>query len=122
LPTDYQALEQKKATLQPQQLAQQQQALQQRYDGLQQKAEQRSREMQATEQKALSRVIVAAQPLFSDAIKQKNCAVVLDGQAVLASNTAAMDVTQPVIVALNGKMTTLDFEREHLDAQAGPQR
>jgi Skp family chaperone for outer membrane proteins len=118
---DYQALEQKKATLQPQQLAQQQQALQQRYDALQQKAEQRSREMQATQQKAYARVIVAAQPLFADAIKQRNCAVVMDGQAVLAFNNA-MDVTQPVVVALNSKLTTFDFEREHLEAQAGQQR
>ncbi len=121
LQNDAKSLEAQKATLQPAQYQQKGQALQQRADALQQKAQQRDRELQATEQKAISRVFQEATPLVADVVKQKSCAVVLDAQVVMAANPA-MDVTPAVVTALNGKFTQFDFDREHLDGQALPQQ
>ena len=122
LQNDAKALEAKKATLAAAAYQQQGSALQQRADGLQQKAQQRDRELQATEQKAQQRVIAEASALVGDQIKAKNCAIVLDAQAVMAAN-ASMDLSGGLVAALDGKFTQWDFDREHLDAQpVAPQR
>ncbi len=98
------------------------QALQQRANALQDRAAQRERELQATEQKAVSRVLSEATPLVAAEAKAKNCAIVVDANAVMAVNVA-MNLTPAVITALDGKLQTIEFEREHLDApQAGQQR
>jgi outer membrane protein len=114
-------LEAKKATLAPAAYQQQGQALQQRADALQQKAAQRDRELQATEQKAVSRVLQEATPLVAAEVESKKCGVVFDENGVIARNNA-MDLTQSVITALNGKLTQFDFERERLDAQPAAQQ
>jgi outer membrane protein len=122
LQNDAKAFDAKKATLT--QAAQQQQvaALQQRDGVLQQKAQQRDRELQATEQKAVAKVLQEASPFVADLVKSKNCAVVFDANGILAVNQV-MDLTGGVVTALNGKLTQFDFDRERLDAQAaGPQR
>jgi Skp family chaperone for outer membrane proteins len=121
LQADAKKLEATRATLQPAQLQTQGQALQQRAAALQEKAQQRDRELQATEQKAIARVLQEASPLVADVVKQRACGILLDSNSVLAGNPA-MDVTPPVVQALNGKFTQFDFEREHLDAQAGAQQ
>jgi Skp family chaperone for outer membrane proteins len=118
LQADAKALDAKKATLQAAQYQQQGQALQQRAQGLQEKAQQRDRELQATEQKAIARVLQEASPLVGDVVKQRACGLVLDANSVLAGNPS-MDITPVVVQALNTKLTQFDFEREHLDAQAG---
>ncbi len=116
-------LEAKKAAGSLAQAAYQQQgsALQQRYEALQEKAQQRDRELQATEQKAVKRVLDEVTPLVASEAKAKNCAVVLDANMVMAVNVA-MNLTPNVITALNGKFTQFDFEREHLDAQPAAQQ
>jgi Skp family chaperone for outer membrane proteins len=121
LQADAKKLEATRATLQPAQLQTQGQALQQRATVLQEKAQQRDRELQATEQKAIARVLQEASPLVGDVVKQRACGVVLDANSVLAGNPT-MDITPTVVQALNGKFTQFDFEREHLDAQAGAQQ
>jgi outer membrane protein len=121
LQADAKALEAKKGTLQQAQYETQGQALQQRVQALQQKAQLRDRELQATQEKAFARVFQEATPLVGDVVKQRNCAVVLDAQAVLAANPA-MDVTAAVVTALNGKLTQFDFERERLDGPGAPQQ
>ena len=114
-------LETKKATLAQAAYQQQGQALQQRVNALQEKAQQRDRELQATEQRAIQRILQEATPLVSAEVKTKNCGVLVDGSAVLAVNPS-MDLTQDVITALNGKLTQFDFDREHLDAQQAAQQ
>jgi outer membrane protein len=114
-------LEAKKATLAQAAYQQQGAALQQRAEALQEKAQLRDRELQATEQKAVQRVLVEATPLVETEAKSKNCAVVLDANAVMAVN-ASMNLTQNVITALNGKFTQFDFDRERLDAQPAAQQ
>ena len=118
LQNDAKALDGKKATLAPASYQQQGQALQQRAVTLQEKPQQRDRELQATEQKAIARVLQEASPLVGDVVKAKACAILLDANSVLAGNPA-MDITPAVVTALNSKMTQFDFERERLDAQAG---
>jgi Skp family chaperone for outer membrane proteins len=118
LQADAKKLDATRATLQPAQLQTQGQALQQRASALQEKAQQRDRELQATEQKAIARVLQEASPLVGDVVKSRACGLVLDANSVLAGNPA-MDITPTVVQALNGKFTQFDFEREHLDAQAG---
>jgi outer membrane protein len=91
-------------------------ALQQRAEALQEKAQLRDRELQATEQKAVARVLTEATPLVAAEAKAKNCSVVLDANAVMAVN-GSMNLTQEVVTALNGKLTQFDFDREHLENQ-----
>jgi Skp family chaperone for outer membrane proteins len=100
---------------------QQLQALQQRATALQDKAQQRERELQATEQKALSRILLEATPFVEAEAKAKNCAVVLDATAVMAVNNS-MNLTPAVVAALDGKLQQFDFDREHLDAQPATQQ
>jgi outer membrane protein len=120
LQTDAKALDAKKATLQPAQYQQQGQALQVRARELQEKAQQRDRELQATEQKAVARVLQEASPLVGDVVKQKACGLLLDANSVLAGNPT-MDITPVVVQALNAKITQFDFDRERLEAQGGAQ-
>ena len=121
LQADAKSFDAKKATLSAAQQQQQTQALQARYQTLQEKGTQRDRELQATEQKAIARVLQEASPLVGDVIKAHACGVLLDANSVLAAN-AAMDMTPSVVTALNGKLTQFDFEREHLDPQAAAQQ
>jgi outer membrane protein len=96
-------------------------ALQQRAQALQEKAQLRDRELQATEQKAVARVLTEATPLVAAEAKTKNCSVVLDANAVMAVN-GSMNLTQEVVTALNGKLTQFDFDREHLENQPAAQQ
>ncbi len=128
LQTEIKAFDAKRAAATPQQqqadtaLQQQGASLQQRAEAFQQKRDLRDRELQATEQKAQQRVIAEASALVGDQIKAKNCAIVLDAQAVMAANPS-MDLSGGLVAALDGKFTQWDFDREHLDAQpAAPQR
>jgi outer membrane protein len=92
-------------------------ALQVRANALQRKAQLREREMQVTQQKALGRVEQEMEPLIRQAYQQKGCSLLLAREAVLLGNPA-MDITPAVITALNGKITTFAFDREHLDQAA----
>src|SRR6185312_392673 len=76
-------LEAKKATLAQNAYQQQGQALQQRAEALQEKAQLRDRELQATEQKAVARVLTEATLLVAAEAKAKNCSVILDANAVM---------------------------------------
>ena len=120
LQNDAKALDAKKATLAAAAFQQQGAALQQRAEALQQKAQLRDRELQATEQKAVQRILQEASPLVADQVKAKGCGVLLDANSVLAANPA-MDMTPGVVTALNGKLTQFEFDRERLDAPGAPQ-
>jgi Skp family chaperone for outer membrane proteins len=115
-------LDAKKATLGQAAYQQQGSALQQRADALTQKAQLRDRELQATEQKAIQRVLQEATPFVQAQVEAKKCGVLLDANALLGAN-ANMDLTSGVIASLDGKVQDITFDRERLDAQpAGQQR
>lgn len=119
---DAKAIDAKKATLGDAGYQQQMGAVQQRAEAWQQKRELRGRELQATQEKAFSRILQEASPLLGEQLKAKGCAVVVEAGTILAINPS-MDLTGAVVTELNGKLTQFAFEREHLDAQpGGPQR
>ncbi len=96
---------------------QRERALTERAQALQTKAQQRNRELEATQQKALARVVSEYNPFVVTVMKSRNCGLVLDGQATLAFNPA-MDLTPDVVRQLDAKITQFPFEREHLDSPA----
>ena len=116
LQTDEKALVAKRATLSPEQFAQQAQPFQQREQALNATAEQRSRDLQYTAAHQQERIAAAIQPLATTAYEQHHCAMLLNGEAVMAANPA-MDLTQDITTALNGRMSTITFDRETAPAQ-----
>jgi len=117
LDNDAKALEGQRASLDQNTLEQRYAALQVRGNALQRKAQLRDREIQATEQKAISRVGAEMEPLIRQAYQAKGCSMLVNRNSIILGNPAS-DVTQQVVTALNGKITQFAFERERLDQQA----
>jgi Skp family chaperone for outer membrane proteins len=90
-----------------------------RWNAVQLKTNQRSRELEATREKALSRIAVEAQPVIEASYRAHNCGLLLAREVMLAGNQGA-DITPSVIEGLNAKLTTITFDRETLPAQPGP--
>jgi len=111
---DAKALDGRKATLDQGTFDQQNAALQVRANAWNRKAQLREREMQATQQKALSRVGQEMEPVIRTAYQQARCSVLLQREAVVLANPA-MDITPAVITGLNAKITQFAFDRERLD-------
>lgn len=114
LQTDAKAYVAQRGTLSSDVQQQRELALQQRDQQLQRKAEIRQREMQATNQKAVARIGVEMNPLIRQVYAQRNCSVLLDGNAVMAANPG-MNITPDVVRLLDAKITQFPFDREHLD-------
>src|SRR5262249_54859065 len=91
--------------------------LQVRQNALERKAALRDREMQATQQQAVGRVINEMKPLIATAAEQQKCAMVVDRSSVIMVNPS-MDLTAAVVTSLNGKLTQFAFDRTRLDQQA----
>ncbi|MBS0295911.1 MAG: OmpH family outer membrane protein [Proteobacteria bacterium] len=94
------------------------QSFQQRGQAFEAKREQRTAELRETLNKQTSRIAEQIEPLVPGVLTEKGCSLLLDSSTVIAGNPA-MDVTQQLINRLNGKITTLSFDREHLDQRAG---
>ena len=114
--TEGRSLEQQRATLQPAQLQQRAAALQTRFNAFQTRAAQRSRELEATEQRQIQRISTELQPVLNTVYGQRGCGVLLDGSAVVAANPA-VDITAAVVTALDARISTITFERETLAQQ-----
>jgi len=112
--TEARALEAQRSapTMTQEQLEQRGLLLQQRAQGFERKRAQRNRELAATEQKQINRVLTEMQPILAQVYGEKGCGMLLDRNSVLFMNPA-MDVTESVVTKLNAKITTLgDFARE----------
>lgn len=92
-------------------------AIQNRANALNRKAQLRDRELQATQQKALGRVGQELDPILRQVYQQRQCGMLLNRDAVVIANPA-MDISQPVVTALNAKITQFNFDRERLDTAA----
>ena len=92
-------------------------ALQVKANAYQRKEQQRSRELQATQQKALGRVYQELTPIVSQVYQQNKCSLLINRESVVLSNPS-MDISQPVVTALNAKITQFTFDRERLDQAA----
>jgi outer membrane protein len=86
---------------------------------LQRKAQQREREIQATEQKAYGRVGEEMEPLIRQAYQARACSMLINRNSVVLANPAS-DITPQVVTALNAKITQFAFDRERLDQNLTP--
>jgi len=116
--TEARTLESQRATLDQNTFEQRVAALQVRQNALERKAQLRDREMQATQQQAVGRVLNEMKPLIAAAAQAQKCAIVVDRSAVVMVNPA-MDLSPAVVTALNGKLTQFAFERARLDQPQG---
>lgn len=91
--------------------------LQVRANAFQRKAQLRERELQATQQKALSRIGQEMEPMIRQVYQQRQCSILLQRDALVIANPA-MDVSPAVVTALNAKITQFTFDRERLDQPA----
>lgn len=114
--TDARTLQGSQSTVAADVYQQRAQALNQRAQAYQVKAEQRSKELEATQQKNLGRITAELPPLVVAVYSAHKCSVVVAADALIAVNPG-MDISEDVTKALNGKMTTISFDREHLDPQ-----
>jgi len=112
-------LEGQRASLDQNTFAQRVTALQGRQNALERKAALRDRELQATQQQAVGRVVNEMRPLIVTASQNQKCSVVFERGGVVLINPA-MDLTASVISALNGKITQFAFERTRLDQGQAP--
>jgi len=90
------------------------QSFQQRGQAFEQKQSQRSAELRETANKQVGRIADQIEPLMPAVLTERGCSLLIDSGSVLAGNPA-MDITPLVITRLNAKVTSLPFDREHLD-------
>jgi Skp family chaperone for outer membrane proteins len=79
---------------------------------------QRIQELQATQQKNLGRIAQEVQPLLVSVYNTRKCSAVFTSEGLIAANPA-MDISPDVTAQLNTRMTTISFDRERIDQQAG---
>jgi Skp family chaperone for outer membrane proteins len=114
---DAKALQAQKASLKPDQFDERQKALADRVQALQAHVALRSREIEATREKALARIAEEARPVVNKAYADHHCGLLVDRNAVLGGNMAG-DLTTAVVQGLDAKVTTITFERETLPENA----
>ena len=117
LQTDAKALQAQRASLSNDQYEQKIGALQVRDQALQRKIQLREREMQATQEKAFGTIGQQADPIVRQVIGEKTCSLVLNGAAVVVSNSG-MDLSPTIVQRLDGKIQQFALDRELLDTGA----
>ncbi len=115
--TDAKALEAQRASLKSADLQQKQQSLAARIRALQDKAALRSREIEATREKALARIASELRPVIAQVYGARGCGLLIDRSSILGGNMAG-DLTAAVVQGLDAKITTISFDRESLAAAA----
>jgi Skp family chaperone for outer membrane proteins len=116
LQTDAQAVDGQRATLPQDQYETKQLELRQRADALQRLIQQRQREVELTENKALERISKEVEPLINVARQERNCSIILDADAVIMVHQS-MDLTDSVVQKLDAKITEFAFDRERMENQ-----
>jgi Skp family chaperone for outer membrane proteins len=116
LQADEKTLIGKRATLSQEQFNQQAQPLAQREQSLNQVADARTRDLRYTAAHQQQRIAVVIEPLVASAYEAHKCSILLNADTVMAGNPA-MDLSEEVAQALNGKMSTITFDRETAPAQ-----
>src|SRR3546814_8745680 len=77
---------------------------------------QRRLEIDATNAKALERILTEAQPVIAQVYRTKNCGLLVDRNSVVGGNMTN-DLTAAVIQGLDAKISTISFNRETLPVQ-----
>jgi Skp family chaperone for outer membrane proteins len=117
--SDGRALQSQASTMDQATLQARQANLQLRATNFEKREQLRQQEMQATQQKQLGVVGKQLTPIMNDVYAQRHCSVLVDADSggVRIVNPA-MDLSPAAITALDLKIQTLTFDREHLDTQA----
>jgi outer membrane protein len=117
--TDENALRAQAASLDQATLQAKQANLQLRANNFEKLEQVRQQEMQATQQKQLGVIGRQLTPIMNDIYAQRHCAILVDADSggVRIVNPA-MDLSPAAVSALDLKIQTLTFDREHLDTQA----
>jgi outer membrane protein len=97
--------------------------LEQRVLGLRQRGAQwerkvnvREQEIQATGNKQYERIAAELDPIVKGLFAERHCSILLNSSSVVANlANPSMDVTPAAIQQLNARLTTLTFDREHLE-------
>jgi Skp family chaperone for outer membrane proteins len=117
--TDENALRAQASTLDQAQLQARQANLQLRANNFGKLEQQRQQEMQATQQKQFGVILKQLDPIMRDLYQQHHCSILIDGDSGgVRMVNPAMDLSAGAVGALDLKIQTLTFDREHLDAQA----
>jgi Skp family chaperone for outer membrane proteins len=110
------ALAAQRTTLSEIQFAQKERTLNARAQAWQTTAKQRAQQFDATRASVLERITEEAKPAIAAAYQSHNCGVLFDRASVVAGGVG-MDITQPVVQALDTKITTLSVD---LERPSGP--
>jgi Skp family chaperone for outer membrane proteins len=112
---DLAALRAQAAKLTPDQRGAQEKTLAARFAPVQAKAEQRTREIEATRAKAIDAIGLQLQPVIAAIYTQKGCGLLFDRNTVLGGNMGN-DLTAAVVTGLDARLTSITIERENLPA------
>lgn len=116
---EQQSIEQAAKTTPQDQLEQRVLGLRQKGAQWERKVNQREQEIQATGNQQYERIAAELDPIVKSLFTERHCSILLNSNSVVANlANPAMDVTPAAIQQLNGKLTTLTFDRVHLDQQA----
>jgi outer membrane protein len=117
--TEKRALETQAATLDHATLDARNANLELRYQNFEKLNQQRQAEMQATEQKQLGVLQTQVEPIVRQLFQSRACSVLLarDSGAVLVASPGN-DISGAAVAALDLKIQTLTFDREHIDPNA----
>ena len=118
---ELQAFQTEAAKLTPEQRRTREQALSAKLAPIQTKAQQRSREIEATRVKAMERIANETQPVIAQVYQTRKCGLLVDRNSVLGGNMSN-DLTAAVVQALDAKISTIGFNRETLPAQTAANR
>jgi Skp family chaperone for outer membrane proteins len=114
--TDERALESSQATLDAATLQAKRANLELRVSNFEKREQQRQQEMQATQQKQFGVVLKELDPIMKELYQQRSCSLLVDGdQGGVRLVNPAMDLSPQAVTALDLKIQTLTFDREHLD-------
>jgi Skp family chaperone for outer membrane proteins len=117
LERDGAALNGQRASLAPAVFQARGKALNKRVDAFQAQAAARQRQIEATRNKVLNRILETAQPFFAQAYAAHGCGLLFSRNAVLGGNLGN-DLTAETITAMDAKATPITFDLE--PAPAGP--
>lgn len=106
-------LESRRGELAAEKFAEQQQSLGRRWAELQKKADHRSREIEATRQKAIERISNEAQSVIASVYTQRGCGLLIDRAVALGGNLSG-DLTEAVVRKLDSKIKQFPIQREVL--------
>jgi len=117
LDTELEELQKRAAKLDPNERRKLEQDISARLEPLRIRADQLSREIEATRLKVVERISMEAQPVIASAYKDKGCGLLIDRNIVLGGNFSN-DLTAAVVAGLDARITTISFEREVLPVPA----